>query len=266
VKINEVIQEGIGNWAKGWGKVGNNLAKSAFGMDRNDTWTGQNGLVPGVGKYVANRAQSAANAKSQQTASNTSTSPAQSATDTEELTGKNVPKLVQLKSGREGVQFQGKIYVTGDDGRWVVFGSNKPVSADLQTEFDHLIGYTNTGGANTAPPAADSEQQAAPTSFANKSNPAQSAPTPTRAELAQQNKEQGGQYYKPPATDTPPTAKARISRKADGSVTVTDKNGIAWTKSPGKDLWSDGKNIFMPGSEQYDALNNFNQNLKEAGL
>ena len=237
VKIKDITE--------GWTNVASNLGKDLFGINRNDTWTGKNGLVPGIGKYKTNRAQAAANAQPTATPAST-TPPEQTAPEPEEVTGKNVPKLVKLKSGREGVQFQGKIYVTGDDGRWVVFGSNKPVGTDLQAEFDSLIGYKNTGGANTPPPP----QPAA-------SSPAQQQ-TSTEPDVEPESD--------PAPTTPPPTAKARISRKPDGSVTITDKNGQAWTKPVDKDYWSNGKGIFMPGSEQYNALTNFNKNLKEAGL
>ena len=252
VKINEVINEGIGNVAKGIAKgalgavgtVGAGALRALVGNQEYDA----------TAKWLKDKAkEKAKKLAAKATASNTETIPEPTAPSTPTasdnnaaLQGKQLPVVVKLPSGKEAIKFQNKVFTLNDNGEWQYFGSNKSVTKDLQDEFDAVIGYKEP----TAPARAPAQQTAPATMQSSTPAPAQQTAAP--------------QQTTPPPQQTATTSAPQLTRMPDGSTVVTDKHNVKWTKPTGKDYWVGPQDaIVMPGHEEYNKLNSFSQNLKE---
>ena len=159
-----------------------------------------------------------------------------------------------------------KKFTRDEQGNWVFFGTNKPVSRAEEFILDKVSPMDVTTSATKSPTASELPVQSTPTQAKTatpnysggatsiKTTPVQTGQAAPQAAPAQQ-----------PATN----AKVKINRATNGDVTITDKNNVKWTKPNGKNYWTSpasagaGPNMVMPGSPEYARMDSLVANLRE---
>jgi hypothetical protein len=181
VKINEVIQEGIGNWAKGWGTALSNVAKSGMGMDRKDKWTGDNGILPGVGQRNAEKLKQRAAAA----AANMPNTITPGSTGVPTPTNKLIQDFEIVNDDPLVIEYQNnhkKRYHLNSAGEWAWLGSDKAIPDQTTAALLDIVAGTKQKHSPASP---------APTPATSAPTPATSAPTPaTSAPDARQSAEE----------------------------------------------------------------------------
>lgn len=118
---------------EGWGDVANNLGKDLFGINRNDTWTGKNGLVPGIGKYKTDRAQTAANAQPNPTAVPADDQTIHTSTG-DEPANQVLKDMTMVSTDPLVIQYgKGKRFHLNNQGQWAFFPGEKTVDQTTAT-------------------------------------------------------------------------------------------------------------------------------------
>lgn len=165
MKINEVIQEGIGNWAKGWGTALGNVAKSGMGMDRKDKWTGDNGILPGVGQRNAEKLKQRAAAA----AANMPDTITPASTGVPTPTNKLIQDFEIVNDDPLVIEYQNnykKRYHLNSAGEWAWLGSDKAIPDQTTAALLDIVAGTKqkhspaTSAPGPATPAPDAHQSA----------------------------------------------------------------------------------------------------------